>query len=413
MSSAHDHHHLDITKETRDLESIAPKLIGTGFVVGVVALALSFGISLKSGEKGIEHFAHIYLHNYYFYLTLVLGAIFFMVIQHLTRAGWSVVIRRIAENFAGLVPLMAVLAVPILAMHGKLYHWPHGADDPYWQHGGGFDVSFKALYLSMPFFYARVVLYFIVWGATAWFFRRNSIAQDRTGDPDLTVRMENFSPIAMLLYALTTTFAAFDFLMALDAHWFSTMFGVYIFSGSAVGAFALLILAALWLQGQGRLANAITKEHYHDLGKLMFGFMCFWAYVNFSQFMLMWYANIPEETMWYERRIKGEWGYIGTLMIVGHFLVPFLGFMSRWTKRNTKILAGWALWLLLMHWFDLYYVVMPEFQTPNVPLGIADLLCLIGFGGIFVGYTALVARGNSLVAERDPRLNESLAFHNY
>jgi hypothetical protein len=249
------------------------------------------------------------------------------------------------------------------------------------------------------------------------FFFRNSRQQDESGDPALTLRMEAWSPLAMILFALTLTFASIDWIMSLDPHWFSTIFGVYYFAGSVVGFLSLLVLAVYWQQSNGILQNVITKEHYHDIGKLMFGFVVFWAYIAFSQFMLIWYANIPETTGWFLRRWQGDWMVVSLLLFVAHFVIPFFGLISRYPKRQKNILAFWAIWLLVVHYIDLYWLIMPEYGKAIgaegiAPFSLLDIGCLIGMGGLYVAGFAFFARGSSLVPMKDPRIKESLNFHN-
>jgi hypothetical protein len=267
--------------------------------------------------------------------------------------------------------------------------------------------------LNANFFTIRAVVYFLVWTGIARYYWRCSQAQDATGDKQLTLGMQKWSGPAIILLALTLTFASFDWLMSLDAHWFSTIFGVYFFSGSAVGFVAALILGAQLLQKRGLLVQSITVEHYHDLGKLLFGFVFFWGYIAFSQYMLIWYANIPEETGWFMVRQTGGWLGISLLLLFGHFLLPFPGLLSRHVRRHRAALALWSVLLLVMHWVDLYWVVMPELPENAGPVfGLVDLCCLVGMGALYIASVVFVAADRPLIAVKDPRLAESLAFKN-
>ena len=264
-----------------------------------------------------------------FFLSISLGGLFFVLLEHCTRAGWSVVARRVAEAIAANVWLMAVLAIPVvLGMH-HLYHWSDAAavaHDPL--------IEAKVGFLNPTFFMIRLAIYFTIWGVMATFLYRTSLAQDASGDPALTLRMERLSAPGMVLFALSLNFAAFDLLMSLDPHWFSTIFGVYYFAASVVAFFAVMPKVLWALQSRGILKNAITVEHYHDFGKLLFAFVVFWAYIAFSQYMLIWYANVPEETEWFLKRQTGEWTTVSLLLIFGHFVVPFLLLVSRFIKRR-------------------------------------------------------------------------------
>jgi hypothetical protein len=201
--------------------------------------------------------------------------------------------------------------------------------------------------------------------------------------------------------------------MSLEPHWFSTIFGVYYFSGSALVLFAALIITSYFTQRSGWLTGVISTEHYHDLGKLMFAFVVFWAYIAFSQYMLIWYANMPEETQWFLRRQTGQWTALSWFMLIGHFIVPFLALISRIPKRRKEPLVGAAVWILIIHWVDMYYLVMPHTSDGVVPFHVIDLTCFLAVGGLFVAAFAMRFRRRSLLAQGDPRLAESLAFENF
>jgi hypothetical protein len=241
---------------------------------------------------------------------------------------------------------------------------------------------------------------------------RTSVRQDESGDPALTLRLERWSAPGMFLFAATLTFASFDLLMSTDPHWFSTIFGVYYFSGAVLGCFALLALTLILLQRSGRLSHAISPEHYHDLGKLLFAFLVFWGYIAFSQFMLIWYANIPEETAWYLRRHSEVWNPISLALVFGHFLIPFLLFLSRHPKRRALSLAVMAVWILVIHWVDLYWLVLPNLSPEAAPFGLMDVALFVGMGGLFLAAAANRMRRHALIPLKDPRLGESLAFEN-
>jgi hypothetical protein len=395
---------IDITKERRDLGSLAPVLYRGAGIVGIASLAVSVVIAVGSGER-MERLLSSYLTSFAFFLSLSLGALFFTILHHLVRAGWSVVVRRVAETLAGNVLLMAVLAIPIVIGAGHIYHWAGtgaAVNDHLLQH--------KRPWLNVPFFAIRIAVYFAVWVFVSRFFITRSLRQDRSGDVALSIQMERFSAPAMVLFGITMNFAAFDLLMSLDPHWYSTIFGVYFFSGGVVGFFALLPLLTILIQRSGRLTNAVTPEHYHDMGKLIFAFVIFWAYIGFSQYMLIWYANLPEETVWYLRRQSGSWRNLSLLLLFGHFILPFILLIGRRIKRQRALLAGPALWVLVMHWVDIYWIVMPQATPGGVRFHILDLTCLLGIGGLFVAFAVHRLRHHPLVPEKDPRLAESLQF---
>ncbi len=397
----------DIFQESRHLGALGAKVGRVAGAVGIAGVAASLVLA-ATGEDGWQRFFFAYLLSFAYVLTLALGALFFVVLQHLTRAGWSVVVRRWAEGIAATLPFLALLAVPIVAFGlPHLYHWAHPeavAADPL--------LRGKQAYLNVPFFVTRLVVYFGVWSLLARFFFQRSLRQDASGDAQLTVQMERRSALSMLAFALTLTFAAFDLLMSLDAHWFSTIFGVYIFAGSVVSFFALLTVVVFSTQRAGMLRHAITVEHYHDLGKLLFAFAVFWAYIAFSQYMLIWYASLPEETEWFLRRQSNGWGWVGLALLLGHFVVPFVALLSRAPKRRPGLVAIAAAWMLAMHWVDLYWVVIPEVSPLHAVPRLVDVTMLLGLGGIAVAAVTYLLRGRSLVPERDPRLAESMMFEN-
>ncbi|MCX7016655.1 MAG: quinol:cytochrome C oxidoreductase [Candidatus Sumerlaeota bacterium] len=375
-------------------------------ILGVAAIAFAIVFAF-AGEGGPRRFFFSYLVNYAFFLSLALGALLFILIEHATRAAWSVVLRRLAEATAATMPLLAVLLLPILLFGMKaLYPWTHAEalSDPL--------IAGKRAYLNKSFFFARCVVYFAIWIRMARFFHGRSVEQDASGDVELTRRMERLSPVCLWLFALTTTFASFDLLMSLDPRWYSTIFGVYYFAGCFLGFLALLVLLAAFTQAAGGARAAITVEHYHDVGKLLFAFVIFWAYIAFSQYMLIWYANLPEESEWIARRQAGAWKWVGVALIFGHFLIPLFALASRWPKRRKWLLAVGAAWMLLFHWVDLYWQAVPEASPGGPTLAVADVALFIGMGALFVGNIIGRLRRAALIPVKDPRLGESLAFEN-
>lgn len=412
---------------------------------GVTALAAVTHAVFATG--GYRRFMLAYLTAFAFVLSLSLGALFFVLIQHLTRAGWSVLVRRPAEAAAATLPLLAVLFLPIAASvvigSGEIYPWaqpspvahdPHAAHAAPAGHGttdshaaaadrgptgyehqrlDGLTLS-KRAWLNPSFFLVRCAFYLGVWALLGSAFWRQSLRQDRSDHPGPTMAMERLAGPAALAFGLTVMFASFDLLMSLNPHWYSTIFGAYYFSGCAVGGFAVLILLVLGLQCRGVLPKTVGEPHYLDLGRLLFAFTFFWAYVAFSQYMLLWYANLPESTGWL--RIRGMttigqdlngWTAVILLLLAGHFLIPFAGLMSRHIKRRPTLLAFWAGWLLLMHYLDLLWVVMPEFG-PHVTLGLIE----VGLGAaLTLLWLSSVLRRLSAHAPapaNDPRLHESI-----
>jgi hypothetical protein len=388
----------------------------------VIVAAVGLGLTLAGGLFGLggqadansKQFFFSWLTSFAFYTTIGLGALFFVILHHLVRASWSTGIRRIAENLAINLPLMALFAIPVAAGLYQVFHWAHfdhevhanpafASTDPI--------LAAKHGYLNVKAFAIRAVIFFGLWTAIIVFFRSKSVAQDASGDHALTFKMRQFAPLSMLTFALSSTFFAFDWLMSLDPHWFSTMFGVYIFAGSVISFFASTILVVLWLTKNGVLSNTLTVGNFHDAGKLMFGFIVFWTYVSFSQYFLIWYANIPEETAWYLHRSQGGWQYVGTAVVFGHFIVPFWMLMSRHIKRNRTLLGVGATWMLLMHFVDLYYVVMPTLHHHFHPHWL-DITAFVGMGGVFVAAFIFWCRKSAVIAHKDPQLEASMGYDN-
>jgi hypothetical protein len=378
-----------------------------GFAIAGVA---GLGVAALLGMSDIAKLQRAYLVAFMYVLSVALGALWFVAIQHLTNAKWSVAVRRVAEILASSMPVVAALSlgvvVPMLAGSSDLYVWLDHArveQDHVLHH--------KAAYLNIQFFMARWVLYFGFWIWLGRRFFKLSVQQDKEGGSQISIALQRISAPSMIAFALTLTFCAFDLIMSLDALWYSTMFGVYYFAGCVLAGYSTLGLALMWVQSKGRLSQSVNQEHYHDIGKMMFAFIIFWAYVGFSQFMLIWYADIPEETHWFHWRFEGDWKIVSALLLGTHFVVPFFGLMSRHVKRNKRSLAFWAVWILVVHYLDLFWLVYPN-GSGDVPFGAVDILCWIGVLGIFGAGAVWRAQKVNLIPTGDPRLADSLAFEN-
>lgn len=370
-------------------------------VVLAFGAALLLGAYLMTRGTGAERrFWFAYLHAAVFFLSISVGALFFVILQHLTRARWSVTVRRAAEITASGILLNAILFIPLLINPGAVYPWVHPEHAEELRH--------KLSWLNVSAFQLRAGIYFVVWILLSQYFLRKSVRQDKTGDAAITARLQRHAAPAMLVYALATALAGFDILMSLDPHWSSTMFGVYFFSGAALGFFAFFAAALMWLQASGHLNGAVTEEHFHDIGKYLFGFVFFWAYIAFSQYLLIWYGNLPEETVWYLRRQQGAWLAPSLVLLFGHFLLPFLGLITRDLKKKRAILLFWALWLLAMRWVDLYWLIMPEFGDLNLTFSLSDAACFIGAGAFYIAGLLRMAAPRALIPIRDPRLRDAL-----
>lgn len=412
-----------------DIVTIAPEQVnlakGSGWrllpILGVVLAAAGLGgaFALKTGHE--HQFWFSYLTAYYTFLAVGLGGLFFVILQHLVRAGWSIAIRRLAENAMITLPLLCLLGLPIVfgGMH-DLYHWTD-------TEAVAADVmlSAKASYLNEGAFRIRIGAYFGVWTLLSVLFYRWSTGGD--GNPEIAARNAGraraFAAPALFLFALSLTFAAFDFLMSLDPHWFSTMFGVYFFAGACLTIHAFLTLMAVALRKSGYLQGVVTDEHYHDLGKYLFGFTVFWTYIAFSQYFLIWYSNIPEETMWFGYRIADDFFPLTMLLCLGRFPIPFLFMLPRAVKRSAVTLTLAATWILFMEFVDMYWLIQPVLAHHHaiesgdhhmtMHLGVLDALTFAGVLGVFLAGFGWALGRKALVPVSDPRIAESIKFENF
>jgi hypothetical protein len=273
-------------------------------------------------------------------------------------------------------------------------------------------LKWKSPFLNVTFFVIRAAIYFVSWSAIAIVYYSRSRSQDVTGDAAVSARLRRFAGPALIVMAITSTFASIDWIVSLSPQWYSTMFGVYFFAGSFIGFIALMSVLVPVMRRVGLLDTIVTPEHLHDIGKFLFAFMCFWAYIAFSQFLLIWYANIPEEAVFYRARTTASWKMVSILLMVGHFGVPFLYLMGRTVKRHAATLALGGAWLLVMHAVDVYWQVMPTLHTEGVRITALDIAAFTAVGGCFVAAMGWLMRRQALVPLRDPRLPESLAFEN-
>ncbi len=415
-----------ITSPIVSLSDDYVRLIPISLIVGAIGIAVAFFMG------GMQKFFFSYLVNFSFLLTICLGGLFFVIVFHLTRAGWSATVRRLFELLGMCALPMFILFLPILITVIM------GMDNVYVWNAEGWSVhgdaaakqavidqstnpipleELKGAYLNQTWFTVRIVAYFLIWGGMAWFFLSNSLKQDESGDKSLSLKMQKNSTWIMILFAATLVFSSFDILMSLEPLWFSTMFPVYYFAGCALGSLSAVILIALLLQRSGRVTDEITVEHFHDLAKLQFSFVFFWGYIAFSQFLLIWYANIPEETFWFDWRInRSGWMTFSIILLVGHLIIPFLGLMARTVRRNKSFLLFASIYMLVMHWVDHYWIIMPQFGDhtfASVGFGISDIACAIGMVGIFVAIFCAITANKPLVPLKDPRLGEALNFKNH
>jgi hypothetical protein len=367
--------------------------------IGVIALASS----VTGFANAAPRFYHAYLTAYIFWLTVGLGSLFLVMLHHLVAARWSIVLRRLIESLTMGFPLMAILFIPILFGMHDLYQWSQAdavAANHLLQH--------KQPFLNATFFTIRAVLYFAIWFILSFSLYRMSVAEDSGYDERRRLRMRRLSAGGMILFAFTSTFAAFDWLMSLDALWYSTIFGAYVFAGAVVAALCVILLLFLALRRKGILTDVVRTEHYNDLGKLIFAFMIFWAYMAFSQYFLIWYGNIPEETIWFAHRWVGSWKTVSLMLVYGHFVIPFMLLLPKTWKRNYTFLAAIAVWMLVAHWIDIFWLVLPSFHHEGAHLSWMDLTLTAGLGCLFIGVFWRIFTSKPMIPVGDPKLMGSI-----
>jgi hypothetical protein len=355
---------------------------------------------------GHERFFQAYLVAYTFWTGLVLGSMALLMVQHLTGGAWGLVIRRPLEAAVGTLPFMTVLflPIPLFGMH-DLYHWTHpeAVNDPI--------IQAKSLYLNTPFFLVRQAVYFSIWLIIALTLRKWSADQDRTGDPHLVRKFSILSGAGLVIYSLTVTFALIDWTMSINPHWFSTMWGPLHMVGQGLSAFAFAIVVLIMLSQTAPLNRVITQHHLHDLGKFLFAFLMLWAYLTFSQFLIIWSANVVEEIPHYLIRWDSGYQWVSMFMIVGHFALPYCLLLSRDVKRDWKRLRLVAFWVLGARVVDYYWHVAPEFHPEGLSLGLLDFALPIAIGGIFLSLFAVNLKGRALLPVNDLGLPKALAHH--
>ena len=349
-------------------------------------------------------FSLLFAFSYFF--TLAAGSLFWILVHHSTDAEWSVVVRRVLETLAYSFKYVWVFFLPLLLFAPTVWAWldvPVGRDpvlDP------------KRGMLNYPFWCIRWVIIMGGFFLIAHFLRKLSTAQDKDGNPRYTVTTRKLVFAAIPFFAIGITFGAIDWLMSLDYYWFSTMWGVYIFSGAAWSSMALLIIITVTLRKNGYLEGLVTDEHYQIMGKLLLTFTIFWAYIGFDQYFLIWYANIPEETSYFLRRNAEGWNVMSTALVVGHFFIPFLLLLSQSLKRNPGYLRGVAVYCLVIHALDLYIVVMPAVHFKNVSFHLLDLAGLVMIGSTLAFFFLKNLSKFPLYPLRDPRLKQSVNLKN-
>lgn len=367
-------------------------------VVGLLALALSFVIDPARA------WANLLINNFYFVSLGLSGAVFLALI-YVTKGAWASVVKRVPEAMMSCIPVAFLLMIGLCFGLPTLYHWTHAdvvLSDPILQH--------KAPYLNVPFFLIRLLFYFAVWSFFAFLLRRASLQQDRDPSPSHYRRSVRLSGAFIVFFAVTFSFATYDWLMSLEPHWFSTIFSFYQFTSLVLHGVAALTLVVVLLLERGYLKDVVNENHLHDLAKLIFGFSTVWGYIWYSQFLLVWYANIPEETSYFIVRTDPDWIWLFLLNLGINWLIPFLILMSRAAKRSPAVLKRVCILLLVGYWLDLFLQVAPN-VIPDRQIGPAEVLIALGFAGLFFWVTGRALTKAPLVAPNDPYLQESLHLH--
>jgi hypothetical protein len=367
-------------------------------VVGLVSVALCVTGYLASHEQ----FFKSYLLAYVFWIGVALGSLALSMVHHLSGGAWGVVIRRVLEAASRTLPFMAILFLPIALGVHELYLWANPAEvakDAILQH--------KAPYLNVSFFIVRAVLYFLIWSGLAFFLSKWSLDQER-GERGQSLWMQRLSGGGLLLYAVTILFMSVDWIMSLDPHWFSTIYGILFMGGQALSALAFTIAAIVLLARSEPMSRVIAPAHLHDLGKLLLAFVMLWAYFSFSQFLIIWSANLPEEIPWYLKRWGGGWQWVGLALIFGHFVLPFVLLLSRDLKRNGRTLVVVALSVIVMRLVDLFWQIGPMHGADHFGLHWLDVVAPIALGGVWLAIFTWQLQSRALLPLGEPYLAEAL-----
>lgn len=391
---------LDSTIEYQKKE-LPSKLNTIGLVLTVLGLLIVIiGYIISPARMSFNNII-----GFTFLVSIGVGALFFVAIEFLAGAVWSTPFRRIGELISYTVYLLPLLVIPLLLNLHSVFHWTHpevvNADAL---------LKSKAPYLNANFFLIRVIAFILIWMLFQYSITKNSLKQDSSKDQTLTTKNIKLSAVFIPFFALTISFTGIDWLMSLEPHWFSTIFGVYYFSGTILAALAVTTYASIKLNEGGFLVKGLTADHYYSMGALLFAFINFWAYIAFSQFLLIWYANLPEETFWFLQRWEGSWMIWTIGLMFVHFVIPYFGLLSQPSKMDPKKLKFFALWILFAHYYDLYFLVMPNYSRSGIVLSWYEL----GFPLLIVGMIILLfrflAKKKNLVAIGDPKLKRGIDF---
>ena len=371
----------------------------TLLVIGIILSIVSFLVNMRHASFG-------FIMTLTFVASIGIGSLFWVGVEYVSSATWSTALRRPFEFVAGVIPFLLLLAIPLVLNIREVFEWTHKSlykDNPL--------LLLKAPYLNIPFFLVRTVVVFLVWWLFYYLITRNSRKQDTSGDQRLTTKNIKLSAGFIVVYGFTITIFAVDWLMSLTPDWFSTIFGVYLFAGSALSSMAFATILIVKLNEKNLFPVKLSPDHYYNLGTFLFAFVNFWAYIGFSQFMLQWYGNLREETLWYIPRMHGGWAVISIVLVLTHFVVPFFALITKPAKMNPGRLVFISVWLLAAHAIDIYWMVMPAFSSDHVVFAFSEIAFITLSIGILMTVFAYKAKGNNMVPIGDPKLQRGLEFH--
>ena len=371
------------------------------FIIGAVAGTIGFFIDPARAS-------YSYLTSFIFLLTMSVGGLLVVTIEYAAGASWSTPFRRIGEFLAASIPLLLILVIPLLFNTNYLFSWTHSdavASDKLLQA--------KSVFLNTPFFSVRVIVILLIWFLFYYYIEKNSLKQDETGDQLLTKKNIILSVIFIPLFALTLTLQSIDWIMSLETKWFSTVFGVYVFAGLITAALAAILYIGVKLTENGYMHSKITKDHFYSLGTLLFAFVAFWGYIAFTQYLVIWYGNLPEETFWFMERWAGGWKIVSILIIIGNFVVPFFALISYSSKTNFKKLKFISIWVLVFHFLDVYWLIMPSMSYNKLSYSFSwmDISFLLAAVGIIIFTFNKMFKKYNLIPVKDPKLQRGLDFH--
>ncbi|HUI31152.1 MAG TPA: hypothetical protein VLX91_13150 [Candidatus Acidoferrales bacterium] len=387
------------TQKLKSIPASYSRLGWTLLILGVLLTVISFVINPKHASFGL-------IMTLTFVATVGIGALFWVGIEYVSSAVWSTPMRRPFEFISGVIPFLIILAVPLLFNMTTIFEWTHRAlfkDDP--------ALLVKAPYLNIPFFIVRTIVVFLVWWLFYYLIIRNSRTQDSTRDQGLTTKNIKLSAGFIPVFGITLTIFSIDWLMSLTPDWYSTIFGVYLFTGAAVASMAFATIVIVKLNEKNLFPVKITPDHYYNLGTFLFAFSNFWAYIGFSQFMLQWYGNLRDETVWYIPRIHGSWAVVSITLVFMQFVIPFFFLITKPAKMDPRRLVFISIWLLAAHALDIYWMVMPVYNPDHAVFALSEVAFMILSVGILLSVFSFKAKGNNMVPIGDPKLQRGLEFH--